>query len=286
MTPSLRHPAGAGLGLRLGMLGELLVDGQPRLPPEIGFFEIAPENWMGMGGARGRSLRVLTERHTFVGHGLALDLAGYAPLDTAHLYAIRRFLDEHGIGLYTEHLSYTRDDGHLHELLPVPRTEEAVRHVAARIRIAQDVLGQRIGIENASTYVGTPLDEMTEDDFVVAVTEEAGCDLHLDVNNVYVNGVNHGHDPQAWIDHVADSIPGRVVYLHIAGHRRLAEDFIVDTHGEPVADPVWALLDHTYTRLGVRPTLLERDYEIPPLAELLPELRHIEALQVRHAGRA
>lgn len=284
MTPPFRHPAGAGLGLRLGMLGELFVDGQPHLPPEIGFLEIAPENWMGMGGSRGRSLRALTERHTFVGHGLALDLAGYAPLDSDHLHAIRRFLDEHHIGLYTEHLTYTRDGGHLHELLPVPRTEEAVRHVAARIRIAQDALGQRIGIENASTYVSTPLDAMTEDDFVVAVTEEADCDLHLDVNNVYVNGINHGHDPLAWIDRVAERIPARVVYLHIAGHRRLAEDFIVDTHGEAVADPVWALLDHTYARLGVRPTLLERDYEIPPIAELLPELRHIEALQTLHAG--
>jgi len=286
MASSLRYPAGAGLGLRVGMLDELLGDDAPRVPAEIGFFEIAPENWMGVGGARGRALRALTERHTFVGHGLALDLAGYAPLDTAHLHAIRRFLDEHRIGLYTEHLSFTRDGGHLHDLLPVPRTEEAVRHVAARIRIAQEELGQRIGIENASTYVSSPLDAMTDDDFVVAVTEAADCDLHLDVNNVYVNAVNHGYDPYAWIDRIAGRIPRRVAYLHLAGHQRMEEDFIVDTHGEAVADPVWDLLDHTYARLGVIPTLLERDFDIPPIAELLPELHHIRDLQTRHGGSA
>lgn len=282
MNAALRHPEGAGLGLRASMLGELIEDDQPAVPGEIGFFEIAPENWMQVGGARGQALRLLSERHTVVGHGLALDLAGWAPLDTRHLRAIRRFLDQHHIGLYTEHLSFTRDGGHLHDLLPVPRTAEAVRHVACRIQMAQDELGQRIGIENASTYVRAPLDEMTEDDFIVAVTEAADCDLHLDVNNVYVNAINHGYDPYAWIDHIARSIPRRVVYLHVAGHQRVAEDFIVDTHGEAVAAPVWALLDHTYRRLGVLPTLLERDFDIPPIGELLPELRFIRSLQARH----
>jgi len=283
MNTLLRYPEGAGLGLRLGMLGELFEADEPHIPVEVGFFEIAPENWMQVGGARGDALRRLTERHTFVGHGLALDLAGYAPLDTAHLRAIRQFLDRHHIGLYTEHLSFARDGGHVHELWPVPRTEAAVSHVAMRIQMAQDELGQRIGIENASTYVGTPLDVMTDDDFVVAVVQAADCDLHLDVNNVYVNAVNHGHDPYAWIDHIARSIPRRVVYLHIAGHQRVAEDFIVDTHGGPIAPPVWHLLAHTYARLGVKPTLLERDFEIPPIDELLPDLRFIRKLQEGHA---
>ncbi|MEW6766087.1 MAG: DUF692 domain-containing protein [Pseudomonadota bacterium] len=283
MNTLLRYPEGAGLGLRLGMLGELFEDDDPRIPPEISFFEIAPENWMQVGGARGHALRKLTERHTFVGHGLALDLAGYAPLDTGHLRAIRRFLDLHHIGLYTEHLSFTRDGGHLHDLLPVPRTDAAVRHIASRIQMAQDELGQRIGIENASTYLSTPLDVMADDDFVVAVVEAADCDLHLDVNNVYVNAINHVYDPYAWIDHIARNIPRRVVYLHVAGHQRMADDFIVDTHGESVAPPVWHLLAHTYGRLGVRPTLLERDFEIPPITELLPDLRFIRKLQQRHA---
>ncbi|TQV62449.1 MAG: DUF692 domain-containing protein [Halothiobacillaceae bacterium] len=282
-TPA-RDPEGAGLGLRLSMLGELLGDDPSCTPAEIGFFEIAPEQWMGVGGECGQALRRLTQLHAFVGHGFSLDLGGHAPLNTAHLRALRRFLDLHHIALYTEHLAFIRDGGRLHEVLP--RTEAAARHVASRIQMAQDELGQRIGIGNASTFVGSPLDAMTEDDFIVAVTEAADCALHLDVNNVYVNATNHGYDPYAWIDHIARSIPRRVACLHVAGHRRVREDLLIDTHGEAVAAPVWALLDHAYARLGALPTLLERDVDIPPIRELLPELRFIRALQARHADRS
>jgi hypothetical protein len=157
-------------------------------------------------------------------------------------------------------------------------TEEAVKHVAGRIRQTQDMLGRRIAIENASFYVNAPIAEMDEPAFVRAVLEEADCDLHLDVNNVYVNSVNHRFDPRAYIA----SLPAeRVVYLHMAGHYREAEDLIIDTHGADVIDPVWALLDFTYQTLGVHPTLLERDFNIPPLAELAKEVGRIAALQ-RH----
>jgi len=270
-----RLPSGAGLGLRR----ELLPDLRSGVPAAIDFFEIAPENWIGLGGARGRELRRFTEAHPFVCHGLSLSLGGVAPLDTTLLGQIRHFMATHDIGLYTEHLSYCADHGQLYELLPIPFTEAAVKHVAARIRQAQDCLGQRIGIENASYYAAAPIAEMSELDFLKAVLEEADCGLHLDVNNVYVNSVNFGFDPDAFIA----ALPGeRIVYLHVAGHQQIARDLIIDSHGAAVIDPVWTLLDATYARFGPRPTLLERDLNIPPLAELLPEVARIAALQQRH----
>lgn len=266
---------GAGLGYRR----ELMNDLDAGVPDVIRFFEIAPENWIDMGGVLGRRFRAFAERHRFVCHGLSLSLGGPAPLDEMLLRRIRGFLDEFRIPLYTEHLSYCSDDGHLYDLLPIPMTEEAVKYVAARIRRTQDILERRIAIENASFYVNAPIAEMDEPTFVRAVLEEADCDLHLDVNNVFVNSVNHGFDPRAYI---AAMPAGRVVYLHTAGHYCEAEDFIIDTHGADVIDPVWELLDFTYQTMGLRPTLLERDFNIPPLAELVKEVERIDALQRKY----
>jgi hypothetical protein len=266
---------GAGLGYRRELMNDL--DG--RVPDVIRFFEIAPENWIDLGGSLGRRFRAFTERHRFVCHGLSLSLGGPAPLDEMLLRRIKGFLDEFRIPLYTEHLSYCSDDGHLYDLLPIPMTEEAVKYVAARIRRTQDILERRIAIENASFYVNAPIAEMDEPSFVRAVLEEADCDLHLDVNNVYVNSVNHGFDPRAYI---AAMPADRVVYMHMAGHYYEAEDFIIDSHGADVIDPVWELLDYTYQTIGVRPTLLERDFNIPPLAELVKEVERIDTLQRKY----
>jgi len=195
------------------------------------------------------------------------------------LRKIKAFMREHQIPLYTEHLSYCSDHGHLYDLLPIPFTEEAVRHVAARIRQTQDILGNRIAIENASYYVSAPLAEMGETEFINAVLAEADCWLHLDVNNVYVNSVNFGFDPVAFLD----AMPAeRIVYMHMAGHYREADDLVVDTHGAPVIDPVWDLLATTYQMFGPHPTLLERDFNIPPLAELIAEVEEIARLQAAH----
>jgi uncharacterized protein (UPF0276 family) len=272
---SRRHPAGAGLGFRRELVPAL----KTRVPAAVAFFELAPENWIDMGGAFGRDLRGFTERYPFVCHGLSLSLGGPAPLDELLLAKIRQFMDAHGIALYTEHLSYCSDEGHLYDLLPIPFTGDAVKYVAARIRRAQDILERRIAIENASYYTSSPIAEMDELAFVRAVLEEADCDLHLDVNNVYVNSVNHGYDPLAFI---AALPTGRIVYLHMAGHHREAADLLVDTHGADVIEPVWALLDATYRLHGVRPTLLERDFNIPPLAGLAREVERIAQLQARH----
>ena len=266
---------GAGLGLRRELIAAL----QAGVPEVIEFFELAPENWIDLGGATGRSLRRFTERYPFVCHGLSLSLGGPAPLDELFLARVKKFMRAHGISLYSEHLSYTTDDGQLYDLLPIPFTQEAVRHVAARIRRAQDILETRIAIENASFYVAAPISEMAEADFINAVLEEADCWLHLDVNNVYVNSVNFGYDPVRFIR----SLPAqRVVYMHMAGHYREAEDLIIDTHGAPVIDPVWSLLDAAYAAVGVHPTLLERDFNIPPLQELAAEVGRIARIQALH----
>jgi uncharacterized protein (UPF0276 family) len=163
----------------------------------------------------------------------------------------------------------------------VPFTEEAVGHVASRVRLVQDILERRIALENASFYVQAPVADMSEIEFIRAVLVEADCDLHLDVNNVYVNGVNHGYDP---IEFIRAMPTERIVYLHIAGHHNEAQDLIIDSHGTEVIDPVWALLDQTYQIHGVRPTLLERDFNIPPLEELEGEIQRIDVIQTRHAG--
>ncbi len=273
---------GAGLGLRRTLLGPLAA--QP--PANVDFMEVAPENWMGLGGALGKQFRAFTERYPFVLHGLTLNLGGPAPLDEAFLQQLKRFMSQHGIQHYSEHLSYCGDDGQLYDLMPIPFTAEAVHHVAGRIRRTQDILGQRIAIENVS-YYAAPGQEMAEIDFINAVLEEADCDLLLDVNNVYVNSINHGYDTETFLQ----QLPGeRIAYLHIAGHYVEAEDLIIDTHGAPVVDPVWQLLEATYARFGVLPTLLERDFNLPPLPELLGEVDTIAAYQKiwsqSHAQRA
>ena len=274
-----RMPHGAGLGFRRELLAEL----KAAVPANIDFFELAPENWAGMGGRSARDLRHFTERHPFVCHGLSLSLGGPAPLDTALLQRIRAFMAEHGIGLYTEHLSWCADDHHLYELLPIPLTGDAVRWTAARIRQAQDILGCRIGIENASTYLSPPGAEMSEAAFISAVVAESDCLLHLDVNNIYVNSANFGFDPFAFLH----ALPlDRTCYIHVAGHYVEADGLLVDTHGAAVIDPVWALLTAAYERIGRPvPTCLERDFNIPDLAALSAEVGHIARLQALAAGR-
>jgi len=269
------HPvSGVGLGLRRSMMDELMAD-----PPwDVDFMEVAPENWIGVGGSLGRKFCWFSDRFPFVMHGLSLSLGGQAPLDTDFLRRARQFMDLHGIRYYTEHLSYTGDDGQLYDLMPIPFTEEAVRHVAGRIRQASEILERPIAVENVS-YYAAPGQEMREIEFLKAVLEEADCGLLLDVNNVYVNAVNHGYAPEEFLA----AIPGeRVVYLHVAGHYVEAEDLRVDTHGAPVSDPVWALLDAAYGRFGVLPTLLERDFNIPPMSVLRCELEIIRKLQAGH----
>jgi uncharacterized protein (UPF0276 family) len=240
--------------------------------------EVAPENWIDVGGARRDALRWFTGRFPFVCHGLSLSIGGPTPLDEIFIRKLRRFMDEYGIRAYTEHLSYCTDDGHLYDLMPMPFTAEAVHYVASRVQRVQDMLGERIALENVS-YYAAPGAELSELEFVNAVLGEADCNLLLDVNNVYVNSVNHGYDPVEFLR----ALPGhRIAYGHIAGHYREAEDLVVDTHGSNVVKDVWDLLDVAFDACGVFPTLLERDFNIPDVSELLDEVGQIRAIQARH----
>ncbi|WP_287598905.1 DUF692 domain-containing protein [Thermomonas sp.] len=264
-------PRGAGLGLRRALLDELI--GAPA--GAFDFLECAPDNWIGVGGALGEQLETLTARHPLSCHGLSLSLGGPDPLDHAFLRQTRDFLDRHQVALYSEHLSYCAANGHLYDLLPLPFTEEAVVHVAARIRQAQDALGRRIAVENVS-YYAAPFRQLAEIDFINAVLAEADCDLLLDVNNVYVNAINHGYDARAFINAMPAA---RIASYHVAGHFDEADDLKIDTHGTAVKDEVWALLGFAYASHGVRPTLLERDFNFPPLPVLVDEVARIRALQ-------
>lgn len=266
---------GAGLGLRRALIEPLLALEHG----DVDFLECAPDNWIGVGGRLGDALDALASRHRLTCHGLSLSLGGPDPLDVDFLRRTRAFLDRHDVALYSEHLSYCTDGGHLYDLMPIPFTAEAVRHVAARIRRAQDILGRRIAVENVS-YYAAPWQAMDEDDFVIAVLEEADCDLLLDVNNVYVNAINAGYDASRYLARMPSA---RIAGYHVAGHYDEADDLKVDTHGAAVKDAVWTLLGEAYRLHGVRPTLLERDFNFPPMSELLREVARIRSLQAAAA---
>lgn len=262
---------GAGLGLRRSFLSEIV-----QTPPaDVDFYEVAPENWITIGGKLGKQFRAMTERFDFICHGLSLSLGSTDPLDETFVHAVKHFMDEHQIKLYSEHLSYCSKEGHLYDLLPIPFTSEAVSHVAGRIKRVQDILGQKIALENVS-YYAAPGQEMGELEFFNAIVQEADCDVLLDINNIYVNSINHGYDAEAFLK----AIPAqRIVYAHIAGHYVEAEDFLVDTHGAEIVDPVWKLLGKAYEWHGVFPTLLERDFNIPATLELIREVNTIKSIQ-------
>ena len=278
MTSDNNNPrflvSGAGLGFRREFLDEL----KKHETEQVSFMEVAPENWMNVGGSFGKKFREYTEKNDFVCHGLSLSIGSPSSLDETFVRQLGKFLNEHGIKQYTEHLTYCSDDGHLYDLMPIPFTEEAVHYVAGRIKQVQDILQQRIGMENASYYTPAPGTEMTEIEFVNAVLDEADCDLLLDINNIYVNSVNHRYDP---VEYMKCLPAERITYAHIAGHYNEADDLIVDTHGADVIDTVWDLLDKAYEHFGVFPTLLERDFNIPPIPELLKEVDKIVTAQTR-----
>lgn len=270
-SPTALPAASAGLGLRRDLLAELTI----APAGAFDFLECAPDNWIGIGGPSGEALAALAAHHPLTCHGLSLSLGGPEPLDREFLARTRTFLDRHRVRHYSEHLSYCTDEGHLYDLLPLPFTEAAVRHVAERIGQAQDLLGRRIAVENIA-YYAAPWRDMDEADFINAVLDAADCELLLDVNNVQVNAANHGYDAA---DFIARMPSARITGYHVAGHLDAAPDLKVDTHGSAVSAPVWELLALAFGLHGVRPTLLERDFGFPPLSELLDEVAHIRHVQ-------
>ena len=273
MPEQNRELHGAGLGLRRALMGPLLSMERTA----VDFMEAAPENWIGVGGRFEKQFRQLAERYPLAFHGLSLDIGGPDPIDSELVGAVREMMDAAQVAIYSEHLTYCAAEGHLYDLLPIPFTAEAVRHVVARVQQVQDIIGQPIALENAS-YYAQPHTDLSEAEFIDAVVRESGCDLLLDVNNIYVNSVNHRYDPIEFMQ----ALPlERVRYIHIAGHYDEAQDLKVDTHGSDVIDPVWLLLEEAYRRVGPLPTLLERDFNLPPLPTLLQEVDRIRTLQGR-----
>lgn len=269
--------SGAGLGLRRDFMDDLA----GRDPHPVDFLEVAPENWMEIGGNLGKKFAHFTERYPMLCHGLSLSIGSPAPLDEHFVVRLKKFLDKHNVRAYSEHLSYCSDDGHLYDLMPIPFSDDAVTHVAERIKRVQEILERPLIIENVS-YYAAPGQQMEEVDFLKAVLNEADCGLLLDVNNIYVNSINHRYDPVEFMQAMPTE---RIQYMHIAGHYNEADDLKVDTHGSDVIDPVWDLLEKTYQHHGVIPTLLERDFNIPSLEVLTAEvdkIRHFQTAQGQH----
>lgn len=266
---------GVGLGLRFAFLDAIAA--RPRAEiPAIQWLECHPENYMRRGGRFPEGLRRCREAWPMATHGLAMSLGGVDPLDRAYLRTLRGFLEGLESPWHSDHLCVSIAHGKAsHDLLPLPFNEETVRHLARRIREAQDQLSTPLAIENVSYYALPPGSELDEGDFVSAVCAEAGCGLLLDVNNVYVNAFNHGHDAQ---EILAKMPLERVVQLHVAGHFHEDPDFILDTHGEAIEAPVYDLLAWTLSRTGQVPVLLERDSEIPPFDELYAEIERLDAI--------
>jgi uncharacterized protein (UPF0276 family) len=275
------NPLGIGIGLRREHYGSLL----GRFPDELQWFEVAPENYMEIGGKVYRDFCELAERVPVVAHSVSMSLGSLDPLNRTFLKQLKKFIRAHKIPLASDHICFSSYHGvQFDDLVPLPFTGEAVRHISKRIRQVQDFLEVPYAVENVSYYVPVGAAEMTEWDFVRAVVEESGAGLLLDVNNIYVNSVNFGFDPETYLK----AMPlEKLAYVHIAGHLRKRKNFILDTHGAEIVNPVWRILDRLSGMTRIPAVMIERDANIPPLEEILEEVRHIQKiLKEPHAHAA
>lgn len=262
-------PSARGLGLRSEHVSALC---QRPAIPGLDFLELAPENWMDMGGHKRACLDNLAEKYPLVAHGLSLSMGDTQPLNIPFIKRIRSFLDQYNISLYSEHFSFSRDEqGYLYDLLPLPRHAENIPYFVDRIKSIQDLLDRPLILENIS-YYHTYENEMPEAEFLTCLVEKSQCQLLLDINNIYVNSHNHHYDPLTFIH----ALPSEsIAYYHIAGHCLKDDNFILDTHGTSVSPSVRALAQKTIHHHGVRPLLLERDHHLPPVEELCVELNSL-----------
>lgn len=264
---------GYGLGLRPEHYQDIL-----DADPEVDWFEILSENYMVQGGKPLYYLERFSERYPLVMHGVSLSVGGTDPLDLAYLKDLKALADRVRPAWISDHLCWTGQAGHnLHDLMPLPHTSEAVKHVAERVLRVQDYLGRRILLENVSSYVSYRGSEMSEWEFLGAVAQEADCLILLDINNIYVSAVNHGFSPQEYVY----GLPAeRVQQFHLAGHTDYG-DFIIDTHDHPVVAPVWELYAKALAHFGPVSTLIERDDRLPPLTELVSEVEQARRIGFR-----
>lgn len=269
--PALLLPSlGFGLGLRVEHYQSIL-----DTRPSVDWFEILSENYLVPGGKPLYYLDRIRADYPLAMHGVSLSIGSSDPLNRDYLKQLKHLADRVEPAWLSDHLCWTGLDGtNLHDLMPLPYTEETIEHVAARVRQVQDILGRRILLENVSSYVTYTQSEMSEWEFVRAILERADCLMLLDVNNIYVSSYNHGFDARAYLD----AIPvERVQQFHLAGHTNHG-NYIVDTHDHPVIDPVWDLYAHAVRRFGPVSTMIERDDNIPPLEELLAELQQARTI--------
>jgi uncharacterized protein (UPF0276 family) len=268
-------PARAGVGLKPEHMKAIM-----QTPPDIGWFEVHAENYMGAGGPPHRFLEWIRERYPISLHGVGLSIGGAGPLDKAHLKRLRAVIHRYEPGLFSEHLAWSTHEGvYFNDLLPMPYTAETLAHVTAHVDEAQRVLGRQILIENPSTYVAFQACEMGETEFLSELARRTGCGLLLDVNNVYASAVNHGFDAGAYLD----AFPvEHVREIHLAGHFEAEADedgrLLIDAHDSPVRDAVWALCAGALRRAGPLPTLIEWDNEIPEFETLQSEASKAERL--------
>lgn len=274
--PLLRNEGrflGYGLGLRPEYYDDV-VDGEP----EVDWFEVLSENYMVKGGKPLYYLDRISERYPIVMHGVSLSVGGTDPLDRDYLKSLKSLAKRVKPAWISDHLCWTGHGGqNLHDLMPLPYTEEAVQHVAGRVEQTQDYLGRRILLENVSSYVTYRHSEMSEWEFLTAIAEEADCLVLLDINNIYVSAVNHGFSPEAYLYGVPVE---RVQQFHLAGHTSY-DHLIIDTHDQPIVTPVWELYAKALERFGPVSTLIERDDNLPRFSELMGELQEARRVGAR-----
>jgi hypothetical protein len=267
----LTYPSlGFGLGLRVDHYEAILAE-----RPAVDWFEVLTENYLVPGGKPLHYLMRMRERYPLAMHGVSLSIGSSAPLDREYLRQVKALAQRVQPQWISDHLCWTGVAGrNTHDLLPLPYTEEALAHVAERVRMVQEFLGRRILLENVSSYVAFRDSRLSEWEFLAEIARRADCLILLDVNNIYVSAVNHEFDPLAYLE----GIPAeRVQQIHLAGHENHG-DYLVDTHDHPVSDPVWELYAAAVRRCGAVSTMIERDDHIPPLAELCAELAQARAL--------
>jgi uncharacterized protein (UPF0276 family) len=269
-----------GLGFRKDISDEIFEIPEAHFPA---FFEIAPENWIDLGGYWGKVLSKLSERSKITAHGLSLSIGSPDEINWSFLKQIKGFLDEYNINLYSEHLSYSQsENAHLYDLLPIPFTEDAVKHIVEKIRIVQDYLERPLTLENVSYYTNsTP--ELSEAEFISAIVQESNCNLLLDVNNVFVNAFNHNYDPKEFIHNLPLN---KVSYVHMAGHLQISDDLIIDTHGEDIIQDVFDLYEMTLPLLNPVPVLLERDFNFPEMSSIIQEISALETIATKQWSNA